>query len=230
MVDKYEVKKYVSKIIGEEYIIPTFGVWDCFDDIEFDQLPNEFVLKCTHDSGGIVIVKDRQTLDISSAKKRLNKFLKRKYYNLGREWPYKYVKPRIIAEKYMTDESGYELKDYKIYNFNGEPRMIQVDYDRFVSHKRNIYTPTWEYMDVSIKYPTDKNRVIKRPERLDEMLRLARLLSKDYPHLRTDFYSINEKVYFGELTFYPESGFAKFYPEVFEYEVGSWMQLPEKNL
>lgn len=226
MVDKYEAKRYVADIIGEEYIIPTLGVWDKFDDIDFDSLPNQFVLKCTHDSGGIVIVKDKTKFDKEEARKKINKCLKRNYYLHGREWPYKNVKPRIIAEKYMVDESGTELKDYKVFNFDGIPNIIQVDYARFSAHKRNLYDTDWKYVEAAIKYPTDKNHEIARPKALDEMLELAKKLSEGIPHLRTDFYSIDEKIYFGELTFFPESGFGSYSPEQFGVEMGKWLNLP----
>ena len=230
MVDKYQVKQYVANIIGEEYIIPTLGVWDKFDDIDFDSLPNQFVLKCTHDSGGLVICKDKEKLDVDSAKVKINESLRYNFFYLGREWPYKNVKPRIIAEQYMTDESGIELKDYKIFNFNGEPRIIQVDYDRFVQHKRNLYTTDWNYIDAAIQYPNDPNRKITRPKKLEKMLELARILSKDIPYVRTDFYCIDERIYFGELTFYHESGFGKFTPEKFDLEMGEWINLTDINI
>ncbi len=226
MVDKYAAKKWVADRIGEEYIIPTLGVWKHFDDIDFDTLPNQFVLKCTHDSGGLVIVKDKSKLDKRSAKKKLEKSLKRNFYWVGREWPYKNVPPRIIAEKYMTDESGIELKDYKIFNFNGEPKLIQVDYDRFVEHKRNLYTTDWQYIEAAINYPTDPNHQINRPKQLEKMLDLARKLSDGIPHVRTDFYCIDDRIYFGELTFYHASGFAWFKPESFNQEMGEWLKLP----
>lgn len=226
MVDKYEAKKYVAEKIGEKYIIPTLGIWDSFNKIDFDMLPNQFVLKCTHDSGGIIICKDKKNFDKKAAKKKLNKCLHRNYYYSGREWPYKYVKPRIIAEQYMVDESGIELKDYKIFNFSGEPKIIQVDYGRFAEHKRNLYTTDWKYIDAAIGYPTDQNHVIKKPEVLDEMISLAKKLSDGIPHVRTDFYCIEDKVYFGELTFYHESGFKKFTPEKFGVEMGEWIELP----
>jgi hypothetical protein len=226
MVDKYAVKQYVADAIGEEYIIPTLGVWDRPEDIDWDSLPNQFVLKATHDSGGLVICTDKSKLDKKKAVKKLNKSLKRDYYKMHREWPYKDVRRRVIAEKYMTDESGVELKDYKVFNFDGEPKFIQVDYNRFVEHKRNLYTTDWEYIDAAIQFPTDKTNQIKRPECLKEMLDLARKLSVGIPHVRTDFYCIDNKIYFGELTFYHGSGMEKFTPEEFGLEVGSWLKLP----
>ena len=139
MVDKYEVKKYVSEIIGEDYIIPTLGVWNSWDEIDFNTLPEQFVLKCTHDSQSTVICKDRSTFNFENAKKKINTHLKKNYYWQSREYPYKDLRGRIIAEKYMVDESGYELKDYKVFCFNGKAKYIQVDFDRFKNHKKNIY-------------------------------------------------------------------------------------------
>lgn len=226
MVDKYEAKKYVANIIGEQYIIPTLGVWDRFDDIDFSKLPNQFVLKCTHDSGGLIICKDKFKLDIKEAKTIIEKSLKTNYYFHGREWPYKNVKPRIIAEQYMVSESGEEIKDYKIFNFNGKPRLIQVDYDRFIKHKRNLYTTDWKYIEAELEFPTDVNVRIEKPDRLNEMLLFATKLSKDIPHVRTDFYFFNEKIYFGELTFFHGSGFEHFMPETLGVELGKYINLP----
>lgn len=226
LVDKYEVKRYVASIIGEEFIIPTIGVWDKFDDIDFSVLPNQFVLKCTHDSGGLVICKDKTNLDIKKAKKKIESCLKQNYFWVGREWPYKNVKPRIIAEKYITDESGVELKDYKVFNFDGNPELIQVDYDRFVNHKRNLYTVDWKFIDASIKFPNDANHKIEKPEALEMMVDAAKKLSCGIVHVRTDFYCIGNRVYFGELTFYHGSGFEIFNPEDLGLYLGNLMKLP----
>lgn len=226
MVDKYEVKKYVADVIGEKYIIPTFGVWDSFDEINFDLLPNQFVLKCTHDSGGIVIVKDKKNFNKDVAKSKLEKSLNNNYYYRGREWPYKNVRPRIIAEKLMTDEVHESLNDYKVFNFNGIPKFIQVDYDRFTQHKRNLYSTDWKYLDKLIQYSSDKNILIDKPDSLDEMLLLAKKISKSLQFVRTDFYCIDNHIYFGEITFFPESGFGSFSPEQFGIDAGSWITLP----
>ena len=226
MVDKYEVKKYVANIIGEEYIIPTLGIYDSVEKIDFEKLPNKFVIKCTHDSGSTIICKDKNVFDVEKAKKEINRALKVNYYYFGREWPYKNVKPRIIIEKYMVDESGTELKDYKIFNFNGISKIIQVDFGRFKEHKRNLYDTNWNYIkELSIQYPTDPNTIIKKPENLEKMIELAQRLSQGIPHLRTDFYSINEKIYFGELTFYHGSGFEKFNTETWNKKLGDWIDL-----
>ena len=225
MVDKSLSKEFAAKTIGDEYIIPTLGVWERFEEIDFSTLPNQFVLKCTHDSGGLVICRNKETFDFKSAEEKICKSLSRNYFWGGREWPYKNVRPRIIAEKYMEDESGYELKDYKIFNFQGKAKIIQVDYDRFVEHKRNLYTLDWNLIEGRLIYPAVKEHPIKKPDALEKMLCLAEKLSENHPFLRTDFYSINEKVYFGELTFFPESGFGKFIPEKLDEELGEWIEL-----
>lgn len=229
MVDKYEAKNYVAKIIGEEYIIPTLGMWDSFDEVDFDSLPEQFVLKCTHDSGGLVIVKDKSKFDRAAARKKINDSLAVDYYKLGREWPYKNVKRKIIAENYLVDESGYELKDYKVFNFGGDPKIIQVDFDRFTSHKRNLYSTDWDLIDVDIHYPSDKSREINKPEALEKMLEIAKMLSNGYPYIRTDFYCINKRIYFGEITLYPGCGTEEFNPDDWDLKLGEWIKLPNPN-
>lgn len=226
LVDKYEVKHIVANLIGADHIIPTLGVWDSFDEIDFDRLPNQFVLKCTHDSGGLVIVKDKNAFDREAAKSKINKSLLRDYFILGRETPYKNVKRRIIAEKYMVDESGTELKDYKIFCFAGVPKFIQVDFGRFTKHCRNIYDVNWNKLDLKLLYPTDDNVHIQRPIHLDEMLNLAASLSKDIPFVRIDLYSIYDKIYFGEFTFFPEAGYEQFEPQEWNRKFGDWIMLP----
>ena len=227
MVDKVKAKDYVAEKIGNQYIIPTLGVWDDPDDIDFDKLPNQFVLKCNHNSGiGNCICRDKSKLDIQKVKDGLRIGLKENFYRRFREWPYKNVPRKILAEKYMTDESGTELKDYKVFNFNGEPEIIEVDFDRFKEHKRNIYGKNWERIEMEIQYPSDKNREIARPEALDEMLSLARKLAEGIPYVRTDFYIIGEKLYFGELTFYHDAGFGKFRPEEWDKRLGELIILP----
>ena len=226
MVDKYEVKKYVSDMIGEEYIIPTLGVYDKFDEINFEKLPNQFVIKCTHDSGGIVICKDKTQLDIKATKNKINECLKKNYYYNAREWVYKDIKPRIIVEKYMEDESKKELKDYKFFCFNGEAKYIQVDFDRFTNHKRNIYDTNWNLTDIQILYPRYENIKIDRPQKLELMLELAGKLARGKKFVRVDFYSIIQNVYFGELTFYPGAGMEKFTPEKYDKLWGDLLVLP----
>ena len=227
LVDKYAVKRYVASIIGEEYIIPTYGVWNRFDEIDFDKLPEQFVLKCTHDSGGLVIVKDKNNFDKEAAKKKINKCLKRNYYYKGREWPYKNVKPRIIAEAFMQDSVTGELRDYKFFCFGGKVKCYKVDFDRFVGHKANYYTPDGRLMKLGeVVCPPDFEKKIALPARLEQMEELAQKLSVDQPFLRTDFYDVDGKIYFGELTFFPDSGFGKFVFEGNDELLGSWMKLP----
>jgi len=225
LVDKYEVRSYIAATIGEEYLIPLNGVYNSVHEIKWEDLPDSFVLKCTHGSGWNIICKDKSTLDINQARKELSRWMKENWYWHGREWPYKNVKPRIICEKYMEDESGNQLKDYKIFCFNVEPRIIEVDFNRFIEHKRNIYTTDWEFVDVEIQFPNDPQNVIMKPKSLDLMLQLAKKLSAGIPHVRIDFYSINNKVYFGEITFFHESGFAAFSPESMNHMFGSWINL-----
>ena len=230
MVDKYEAKKYVAEIIGEEHIIPTFGVWDSVEDIDFASLPNQFVLKCTHDCGGIVICKDKSQLDIAQAKKKLNKTLNKNYYYLGREWPYKNVKPRIIAEQYMEDESGYELKDYKWFCFNGEPKALFIATDRGNVNeetKFDFFDTDFNHLPFTNGHP-NANRTIAKPAGFEKMKELAAILSKGEPHLRVDFYDINGKIYFGELTFFHWGGMVPFKPAEWDYTFGSWIELPTK--
>lgn len=225
MVDKFAVKDYVANRIGNEYIIPTLGVWNSFEEIDFTQLPNQFVLKCTHDSGSVVICKDKKQMNLAQLRKKFNRSLKRNYYYEDREWSYKGVKPRILAEKYLEDESGKELKDYKFFCFNGEPKLVQVDFGRFDEHKRNIYTPDWQYVDATIKYPNDASVKIERPQRLDVMLDIAATLSQNIPHVRVDLYSIGTNIYFGELTFYHGGGTEKISPASLEKQMGDWIEL-----
>lgn len=230
MVDKYRVREYISEKIGEDYLIPLVGgPYTSVEEINFDKLPEQFVLKCNHDSGSVIICTDKTHFDISEAKKKLNYCLKHNFWYLGREWPYKNVEPCIIAEKYMVDESGSELKDYKIFNFNGEPELIQVDFDRFKQHKRNLYDTNWNMLDIIIEYPSDRERLLSKPKQLDKMLDLARMLSKDVPFLRTDFYSIGDKIFFGELTFFCESGFGKIAPVEYEVYLGNKIKLDVPN-
>lgn len=228
MVDKYLVRNYIAEKLGEEYLIPLLGVWDSPDDIDFDTLPNQFVLKCNHNSGlGMCICKDKSKLDIKKVKKELEKGLKQDYYLTGREWPYKNVNRKIIAEQYMTD-NGAELDDYKVHNFNGVPKVILVCRDRFkdCGLTEDFYSDNWEHLD--LKRPEHSNAItnMKRPSELEEMLELSRILSKDLPFIRTDFYTINHKVYFGELTFYPASGLTGFVPEEWDNTFGDWIKLP----
>lgn len=225
--DKYEVRNYVAEKLGEQYLIPLLGVWNSADELKLDDLPEQFVLKCTHDSASVCICTNKKNFDWNAAMDKLQKSLNQNYYWHSREWPYKNITPRIIAEAYMTDESGTELKDYKIYTFGGEPYLIQVDFDRFHNHRRNLYTTEWKYIDETIEYSKDPNVKIAKPEHLEEMLECSRKLAVGTISLRTDFYSINGKIYFGEITFYQEAGFAHFEHEEFAKKLGDQIKLPK---
>lgn len=226
MVDKYEVKRYVAKIIGEEYIIPTLGVWDSFDEIDFDTLPDQFVLKCTHDSEGLVIVKDKNKFDISAAKEKIEKALSLNFYYIGREWPYKRVKPRIIAEKYMEDHTDGELRDYKFFCFDGEPKAMFIASDRAKdATKFDYYDLNFKHLKIMQHYPNAG--MVRKPVTFEKMKELSKKLSANIPHVRVDFYEVNGQLYFGEFTFYHFSGFMPFKPAKWDTIFGNWLKLPE---
>lgn len=226
LVDKVDVRSYVAERVGSQYLIPQLGVYDSVDQIDWDSLPMQCVFKANHTSGDVLICTDTQTMDREKTKQEISHWLEKNYYWYNREWPYKDVRPRIVCEPYLVDESGYELKDYKIYVFNGVPKLIQVDFDRYSSHKRNIYTTDWHYVDVMFHYPTHPEIQIPKPECLEEMLEFAEALGKDLAHVRVDVYVIQGKIFFGELTLYKGGGFAPFEPMSFEKEMGAWLELP----
>lgn len=228
MVDKVKAKEYVADKIGVEYIIPTLGVWNDPDEIDFDALPKQFVLKCNHNSGCLCVCRDKSRLDIPKVKEALHKGLRQNYFLKGREWPYKDVPRKILAEKFMVDESDTELKDYKVFCFDGEPEIIEVDYGRFTEHKRNLYGKNWDFIHIQFEYLSDEKHLIARPEKLAEMLDLARKLSKGIPHVRADFYSIGNRLYWGELTFFPECGYGHFNPQEWDERLGKLIKLPSR--
>lgn len=230
MVDKYLVRRYIADTIGEEYLIPLLGVWDDPEQIDFDALPDRFVLKSNHNSGlGMCICKDKSKLDIPMAKAKLAKGLKQNYYLTGREWPYKNVKPRIIAEEYMEDRNG-ELQDYKIMCFDGEVKCSFVCSDRFSEKGLHVtfFDLDWNVLPFERHYPARKDGLPK-PAQYEKMLELAQTLSQGIPFVRVDFYEVDGKVYFGELTLYPGCGFEAFSPEEWDHTLGSWITLPEKT-
>lgn len=227
MADKYAVKEYVASIIGEEYIIPTLGVWNRFKDIDFASLPNQFVLKCTHDSGGIVIVKDKSKLNMMKTKRQIQKSLKNNYFYFGREWPYINIQPRIIAEKYIEDNLTAELRDYKFFCFNGVARALFIASDRqnkTTETKFDFYDMDFNHLNFTNGHP-NSGRIINKPPTFDTMKNVAEVLSKNIPHVRVDVYEVNGKVYFGELTFYHWSGFVPFDPPEWDKTFGDWIDL-----
>lgn len=232
MVDKYAVKQYVADKIGEEYIIPTLGMWDKFEDIDFDALPNQFVLKCTHDSGGLVICRDKKQLDLKKVKEQIERSLKRDFYLTVREYPYRDVPRKIIAEKFMVDESGYDLKDYKFFCFDGIVKMLFIEKDRAKGHnghKVDFFDENFEHLPITTGGYPYSEPPYQKPEKFEKMKELAEKLSTGVPQLRVDFYNVNGKIYFGELTFFHGSGMQAFEPEEWDYKLGEWIQLPVKE-
>lgn len=226
MVDKYKVKQYISETVGEEYVIPLLGVYGSFREIDFSALPDQFVLKPNHTSGDILICKDKSKIDYMELAKTVDLWLKRKFYWENREWPYKMVIPRIICEQYMVDESGTELKDYKFMCFNGEAKCCVVCLNRGSIHGVNMdfYNMNWELMPVENIYH-NSGTLVPKPKDFDAMVKIACQLSKGLSFLRVDFYETEKQLYLGELTFYPCSGYAKLFPESYDYLFGSWINI-----
>lgn len=231
MVDKYKVREYIAETIGEEYLIPLLGLWDDPEEIDFDSLPDQFVLKCNHNSGlGMYICKDKSKLDIKKVKADLRKGLKQDYYLTGREWPYRDVPRKIICEKYMEDRRLAELRDYKFFCFGGVAKCYKIDFDRFIEHRANYYDMDHNVLKLGETIcPPDFNKEIKPPKSIERMKKLAEKLSANTPFLRVDFYDVNGNVYFGELTFFPASGFGTFTDSKWDDVLGSWIPLPQKT-
>ena len=207
LVDKYEVKEHVASKIGREYIIPTLAVWNNIKDIDIEKLPEKFVLKCTHDSGGVVICKEKNNFDFKTAKEKLEISLNKNFYWMEREWPYKNVQPRIIAEEYIEDKKSKSLNDYKIFCFNGNIDSIMVCKGREKGHPDfYFYDINWNRL-IYQKLELEKGDNIEKPHNLSRMIELTKILSQGFPHVRVDFYDVDEKLYFGELTFFDQSGF-----------------------
>ena len=234
LVDKHGAKEYIAENLGKEYIIPTLGVWEKFDDIDFDSLPDQFVLKCTHDSGGLVICRDKAKLDKEAARTKIERCLQRNYYWSSREWPYKNVVPRIIAEAYMEDENEARgLTDYKFFCFGGEAKMIYVS-QGLEDHS----TASISFYDMKGKQMPFRRSDFKPmkedfqvPENFDQMTVLANKIASKIssPFLRVDLYSVNGKIYFSEITFFPCSGMIPFEPKEWDRKLGDWIQLPKKE-
>ena len=233
LVDKYEVKKYIANELGVEYIIPNIGVWNSFDEIDFDSLPDKFVLKCTHDSGTVVICKDKQSFNFEAAKQKLSQRMKYNYYYNFREWPYKDVSPRIIAENFLTDEESNNkgLTDYKFFCFNGEPKFLYVS-TGLEDHKTahiSFLSLDWEFTSFQRSDYAPLETLPKKPSKLDEMLKISKTLAKDFPFVRVDLYQINNRVYFSELTFHPCGGMTPFKKAEDDKAIGDMLILPIKK-
>ena len=231
MVDKSEAKTVAENILGKGYVIPTLGVWNKFEEIDFNSLPDSFVLKTTNGGGGggVIICRDKSKLNLASAAERLKSSLKANIYRHLKEWPYKNVKPRIIAEKFMVDESG-ELRDYKFYCFNGEPKVFLVASERFSGHRTYFDYFDMEGNHLPFTQGGMNNPVTPElPSTFEEMKQVAKKLSHGLPHVRIDLYSVDEKVYFGEFTFFDSSGFEKFTPREWDDTFGGWLKLPTNS-
>lgn len=225
-VDKYEAKEWAKSVLGEKMIIPSLGIWDSPDEIPFDSLPDQFVLKVTHDSGGVIVCKDKKTLDIDKVKKQLRQLMAHDYFFEHREYPYKNLKPRILAEKYMVDESGTELKDYKFFCFNGQCKMLFVATDRNIGDTRfDFFDENFHHLPFRQGHPWAR-KPISEPKGFAQMKEVAEKLSKGFPHVRVDLYDINGDIYFGEMTFFHFSGFVPFVPSKWDYTIGTWLNLP----
>ena len=230
LVDKYEVKKYIADTIGEEYVVPTFGVYDSFDEIDFDSLPNQFVIKCTHDSGSLMICKDKSKFNVKKAQKYFTKKLAYNYYWNSREWPYKNVKPRIIIEKYIKSDSNSVPNDYKLLYFNGEYKCAFVVSERFSSSgiKVTFFDKEWNRLPFEREYPS-ANYNINKPKHYDKIVLLAKKLAKNHIFVRIDFFQVEDMLLVGELTFFPGSGFEPFQPDEWDGKLGEFIKLPIDN-
>ena len=226
LADKIAARKYIEEKIGTEYLIPLLNTYDNTDEINFDELPEQFVLKCNHDSKSKYICRKKDQKEFDDALLLLSKKLKANYYYYFREWAYKNIKPRITCEKYMEDSKTGELRDYRFYCFNGKVEVIGVDYDVIKAYKRALFTPDWKFYDVRYKHLKGKEDDIKKPKQLDKMIELAEILAEDLPFIRVDFYIANGIIYSGELTLYPSGGYSKFEPLEFDYELGKFLDLP----
>ena len=238
LVDKYRVREYIAEKLGEEYLIPLLGVWDDPDEIDFDALPDQFVLKCNHNSGtGMCICRDKSKLDYNQVRKDLKKGLQENFFLKAREWPYKDIPRKIIAEQYMSDVAGEAagrgLDDYRIYCFNGEPRLVYMYQSGILSFGNRPNTVSCDIFDIRWNHLPVRQKIRNAdypplpPTTLSKMLEMSKSLSKGYAFLRVDFYEINDRIYIGELTFYPGGGFSPFYPSRWDLELGKWISLPK---
>lgn len=228
LADKYLVREWINENLGEEYLIPLLGVYDSFDEIDFDKLPDKFVLKANHGCAWNIIVKDKQKFDKKKAKKKFDKWMKRNYaLKAGFEMQYKDIPPKIVAEAFIQDSKG-ELNDYKVLCFNGEPKFIWIDQGRFSNRTENIYDTKWNLQPFLLTYENSKEEV-PPPKNLETMIEFARKLSKDFALVRVDFYNVDGKIYFGEMTFTSASGVDVFKPAEYDLKLGEMLELPKSK-
>ncbi len=230
LADKYRVKSYVASKIGEEYIIPLLGVWDSFDQINFDELPDQFVLKCTHDSGGLSICRDKKSFDIEKSRKKIERSLNRDYYYVGREWQYREIPRKIIAEVYLEDAVTGELRDYKFFCFDGIVKAMFVAADRQSTSATtfDFFDVDYNHLDIRQGHP-NAVRIPEKPVNFELMKELAEKLAVGLPHVRVDFYEVNGRAYFGEMTFFHFDGSTPFDPPEWDKTFGDWLTLPPRN-
>lgn len=230
MVDKLSVKDYLLPIIGEKHIVPTLGRWKSFCEIDFTVLPEQFVLKTNHGCGGMYICRNKKEFDIKKAEAILSEALRHNYYYSSREWPYKNVKPMILAEQYLQDGDTRNLNVYKVFNFSGEPFMIQsIQNDKTKEESIDYFDTSWKLLALRQNYPNSKEP-LKRPITLEKILKLSAKCSKGFPFLRTDWYEVNGEVYFSEFTFYSDAGHELFHPDEWDRKLGDLIVLPQKVL
>ena len=225
-VDKYEVRKYVEEKLGKEVLIPLLWVGNQANDIPFDKLPEKFIIKCNHGSHTNIICNDKNNFQYNEAILKLNKWMKKSWYWYGREWPYKEVKKKIIVEKLMEDTNTGDLKDYKFFCFNGKVELFKIDFDRFEKHKANYYDRNCKLLNfIEMDCPPDFSKKLDIPKNIEKMINMAEKLSADIPFVRVDFYNINNKVYFGEMTFFPAAGFGILEPKSWDNKMGKMIKL-----
>lgn len=224
LVDKYEVRRYVAERAGSEVLNDIYGIYDTPDQIDWDHMPEEFVLKATHGSGFNILCKDKSLLDIGEARAKLKQWLAIDYYHEAKEWGYKHLRRRIMAERYLHGDNGNPVHDYKVFCFHGEPKFTQVDTERFVDHRRDLYDLEWRLLPVTCTY-AHCNSPVPRPERLAEMMDVARALSRELPFVRVDLYISVGRIRFGELTLYPGDGSEAFNPDEWDVRIGRWLDL-----
>lgn len=230
LVDKIQVKDFVKEIIGEKHLIKTIAVWDCVEDINISTLPSQFVLKtnCGGGSNGVIVCKDKSTFNLPLAKNKLRSSIRNSVYKSHREWPYKNIIPKVFAEEFMVDESGYELKDYKFFCFDGKVKALFVATDRYKGEhnvKFDYYDENFNHLDLRQGHPNSEHPIMTPPVNFELMKEIAELLSKGLKHVRVDLYNINGEIYFGEMTFFHYSGLMPFNPRKWDYIWGKWINL-----